>query len=124
MHTDSKKQPSPEKWLADLLSKALLLEYQQPKKPTKRKAVSKKARPGKKSSNLSLGRGQQAAVQPELVFSTEHTAVSRYLGNYLSALGPAVNSALLSHGELGTPWQLEDVPVFQLFTKVRHLLGR
>ena len=86
MHTDSKKQPSPEKWLADLLSKALLLEYQQPKKPTKRKAASKKARSGKNSSGLSLSRGRQAAVQPELVFSTEHSAVSRYLGSGVPAV--------------------------------------
>ncbi len=34
---DPKKQVLPEKWLADLLSKALLLEYQHPAKLSKRK---------------------------------------------------------------------------------------
>lgn len=128
MHGDaSKKQASPEKWLADLLSKALLLEYQQPVKGSqRRKSTKKKSRVNSKSSRARAPRSkasENASVQPELALDgLVHQAASRYLGMKLD--GVSASSALLLSAQQGHQWQLEDVPVFQLFTRVRHLLGR
>ena len=129
MHVDaSKKQASPDKWLADLLSKALLLEYQQPMKGSqRRKTTKKKSRVNSKSSRARAPRSkasENASVQPELALDgLVHQAASRYLGVKLDG-GVSASSALLLSAQQGHQWQLEDVPVFQLFTRVRHLLGR
>ena len=128
MHVDaSKKQASPDKWLADLLSKALLLEYQQPLKGSqRRKPTKKKSRGNSKSSRARATRtkaSEYASGQPELALNGfVHQAASRYLGVNLD--GVSASNVLLLSAPHGKQWQLEDVPVFQLFTRVRHLLGR
>ena len=128
MHVaDSHKQTSPDKWLADLLSKALLLEYQQPLKGSfRRKGAKKKVRVSTKSSRARATRSKAAestSAQLELVFDgLQQQTASRYLG--LGPDGVYASPATLMNTQQGGQWQLDDVPVFQLFTRVRHLLGR
>lgn len=127
MHADAPiKQVSPDKWLADLLSKALLLEYQQPDKKggSRRKVTRKKSRiTGKHLRARAPVAAADAGVQPQLALDgLEYHAASRY--RRLSSKGMQPSSAVLTSSQQSSQWQLEEVPVFQLFTRVRRLLGR
>ena len=116
MHiVEPKKQALPEKWLADLLSRALLLEYQQPHKHSKRKTKrsGKKARlqskKGRAPIRESLENNDEAPAQLGLTSSTSKTA------SELPQLGLAAVQDV---------WNTGDVPVFHLFAQVKRLLGR
>lgn len=115
------KQALPDKWLADLLAKALLLEYQQPNKPTKPK--------GKRSGKKAHLRGKRSRASCK-GRRDEQTANSHAFGSASSstdAVMVAVPGLLASryhkHAE-DSSWQLEEVPVFHLFAQVKRLLGR
>ena len=110
------KKALPDKWLADLLAKALLLEYQQPNKRTTAK--------GKRSGRKAHLRGKRSR------------ASCKSKGNEQAAKSPASGSAATMVDVPGkmdskyyrpaeqTSWQLEDVPMFHLFAQVKSLLGR
>ena len=112
----SKKQALPEEWLADVLSKALLLEYQQPVKHSKRKnkRSGRKARLQSKKSRAplreDLENNDAANAQPNMTSSSSKTATAAQSGLTLAADQPS--------------WNTEDAPVFHLFAQVRRLLGR
>ena len=121
MHTGEAAQQSlQDKWLADLLSKALLLEYQQPVKPAKRKPKRKKQRSqGTKTRIAALqslstenGAAPQLLLDAAQSMQTLHAASIGNLDMYQSGLGYTGQQ------------HLEDVPVFQLFAQVKRLLGR
>jgi len=116
MHlVEPKKQALPEKWLADLLSRALLLEYQQPVKHSKRKnkRSGKKARlqskKGRAPTRESLENNDAAPAQLALTSST--------------SMATSGQPQLALTAEQGV-WNTEDVPVFHLFAQVKRLLGR
>ncbi|DBA97263.1 TPA: hypothetical protein ACH3X1_015010 [Trebouxia sp. C0004] len=116
MHNvEPKKQALPEKWLADLLSRALLLEYQQPVKRSKRKnkRSGKKAclqsKKGRAPTRESLENNIAAPAQLALTSSTSKAT--------------SAQPQLALTAEQGV-WNTEDVPVFLLFAQVKRLLGR
>ena len=110
------KQPLPDKWLADLLAKALLLEYQQPIRHVKRKGKrcgktvrihsKKNCRPRKSSEN-----------EPAQSSTT-------CTGDVLLAAIPGRSNIDIPQGAGQSSWHREDVPVFHLFAQVKRLLGR
>ena len=112
------KDPLPDKWLADLLAKALLLEYQQPIQHVRRKSKrsGKKARLHSKKT-----RASRDSVENEQAQYTSNTAG---ISNALSgdARGTVCNPPLPAAGQ--PSWRAEDVPVFHLFAQVKKLLGR
>lgn len=110
------KQPLPDKWLADLLAKALLLEYQQPIKPIKRKGkrYGKKVRLHSKKS-----RGPNESTENEPARSSTTNT-----GGVLLANIPGRTNVDTPPGAGHPSWQREDVPVFHLFAQVKRLLGR
>lgn len=113
---EPKKQALPEEWLADVLSKALLLEYQQPVKHSKRKnkRSGKKARLQSKKSRAppreNLENSDAANAHPDMTSSSKKAARDEQNGLTLAADQPS--------------WNTEDAPVFHLFAQVRRLLGR
>ena len=115
------KQALPDKWLADLLAKALLLEYQQPNNPTKPKGK----RSGKKVHLR--GKRSRACCKSRGVEQTASLQVSKSASGSTDAGFFAVpgkkDSNYHKHVE-DFSWQLEDVPVFHLFAQVKRLLGR
>ena len=115
------KPALPDKWLADLLAKALLLEYQQPNKPTKPKGKrsGKKAHlRGKRSRASCKSRGdeQTASLQVSGSASGSNDVI-------LIAVPGKIASNYRKHAE-DSSWHLEDIPVFHLFAQVKRLLGR
>ena len=115
------KQALPDKWLADLLAKALLLEYQQPSKPTKSKGKrsSKKAHlRGKRSRASCKSRGDEQTAS--LLVSGSASGSN---DTAMVAIPGKSDSNYCKHAE-DSSWQLEDVPVFHLFAQVKRLLGR
>ncbi|KAL3149285.1 hypothetical protein ABBQ32_002101 [Trebouxia sp. C0010 RCD-2024] len=115
------KQALPDKWLADLLAKALLLEYQHPEKPTKPKGkrCGKKTHlhsKGKCASCKSKGNEKVGSIQPSSSTVSSKDAV-------LAATPSRVDSNFQQPPEHSS-WHLQDVPVFHLFAQVKRLLGR
>ena len=122
MLLDEPAKPAlPDKWLADLLAKAVLLEYQQPSKPTKPKGkrLGKKAHLHGKRSRASCKsrRDEQAASLKSL------GSASGAKDAVVSAIPGRIDSNCPKPVEHSS-WQLEDVPVFHLFAQVKRLLGR
>ena len=122
MHLREPTKPAlPDTWLADLLAKALLLEYQQPTRPTNPKGKrsgkkahlhGKRSRASRKSTGNELPASLQFSANPS--GSKDAALVSipgRIDGNCQKAVEPS-------------SWHLEAVPVFHLFAQVRRLLGR
>lgn len=122
MHTSEAKQPPslPDKWLADLLSKALLLEYQQPVEHVKRKSKRKKHRSQSIKSRTAAGLSlhENVGTSSQLALDIAY-GMSTWDAGMRTLQRP--NSSL---DGFETSWHLEDVPVFHLFAQVRSLLGR
>ena len=121
MHTgEPKKQALPEKWLADLLSKALLMEYQQPAKVARKK--------GKRSGKKGRLHGKTTRAPAREGLENGRAANFRLVSNgrTSSAAAPALHDTRVELESLAAqaPWHLEDVPVFHLFAQVKRLLGR
>ena len=115
------KQALPDKWLADLLAKALLLEYQHPEKPTKPKGkrCGKKAHlysKRKRASCKSKGNEEVGSLQP-----SSSTVGPKDAG--LAVIPSRVDSNSQQPPDHSF-WHLEDVQVFHLFAQVKKLLGR
>lgn len=110
------KQALPDKWLADLLAKALLLEYQQPNK----RATSKGKRSGKKAHLRS--KRNRASCKSR---GNEQAAKSEVSGSAATMVDvPGRMDSKHHRPAEQSSWQLEDVPVFHLFAQVKRLLGR
>ena len=125
MHTsEAQKQSSPDAWLADLLSKALLLEYQKPIKQSKRKnkRLSKKDRTSsiKNRSGVGASPDDDAGSIPQLALDV--TDMRALTAATLGSIAMYQPDAAQSWQQAN--WRLEDVPVFQLFAQVKRLLGR
>ena len=124
MHTGEAEQPSlQDKWLADLLSKALLLEYQRPAKPTKRKPKRKKQRSQGTKTRTAALKSLSTEIEADAPLSLD-AAQSMYALAAASIGSFAVYQPGLGYTGQQASWQLEDVPVFHLFAQVKRLLGR
>lgn len=115
------KQAPPDKWLADLLAKALLLEYQHPDRPTKPKGkrCGKKVHlhsKRKRASCKSKVNEKAATVQ------ASHSTVGPE--DAVMVAIPVKPDSNFQQAAEHPSWHLEDVPVFHLFAQVRRLLGR
>ena len=115
------KQALPDKWLADLLAKALLLEYQHPDKPTKPKGK----RCGKKVHLRSKRkRASCNSKGNEKVGTVQAPRSTVGLKDVEMAAIPSRTDSNFQQAPDHSSWHLEDVPVFHLFAQVKRLLGR